>query len=226
MEIASQKFETCANHGFHGNQHVVRRLTLDNLSEKFTGMDSQKRNRILDLIKNVAARVSRGSAGPSGLDADAWTRMLTCFKQSSDRLCAALSCAARALCTQDRTADDMEGLTAARLIPLDKQPGVRPIAVGEVFRRIICKAIMRVVEMDVLKVTAPIQVCVGVPSACEAAVHSMERLFQDNETEGLLLVDATKICCTAQYPEDLPCSCSGVHQHLPESHPAVCLRRW
>ena len=67
----------------------------------------------------------------------------------------------------------MEGLTAARLIPLDKQPGVRPIAVGEVFRRIICKAIMRVVEMDVLKVTAPIQVCVGVQSACEAAVHSM-----------------------------------------------------
>ena len=129
-----------------------------------------------DLIKNVA-RVSRGSAGPSGLDADAWTRMLTCFKQSSDRLCTALSCAARALCTQDRTADDMEGLTAARLIPLDKQPGVRPIAVGEVIRRMICKAIMRVVEMNVLKVTAPIQVCVGVPSACEAAVHSMERLF-------------------------------------------------
>ena len=31
-----------------------------------------------DLIKNVA-RVSRGSTGPSGLDADAWTRMLTCF---------------------------------------------------------------------------------------------------------------------------------------------------
>ena len=64
---------------------------------------------------------------------------------------------------------------------------------GEVFpsRRIISKAIMRVVEMDVLKVTAPIQVCVGVPSACEAAVHSMERLFQDDETEGLLLMDAT-----------------------------------
>ena len=143
-----------------------------------------------DLIKNVA-RVSKGSAGPSGLDADGWKRMLTCFKQASHRLCTALSSAAYCLCTQDRTEEDLSAFTAARLIPLDKKPGVRPIAVGEVYRRIICKAIMRVVELDVLQVTAPVQLCVGVPSASEAAVHSMDRLFWDPAVEGLLLVDAS-----------------------------------
>ena len=46
-----------------------------------------------DLIKNVA-RHATGSAGPSGLDAEAWKRMVTCFRQSSNRLCMALAAAA------------------------------------------------------------------------------------------------------------------------------------
>ena len=33
------------------------------------------------LIKDVA-RGTRGAAGPSGLDADAWQQMLVCFKKS------------------------------------------------------------------------------------------------------------------------------------------------
>ena len=81
--------------------------------------------------------------------------MLTCFKQSSDRLCEALAAVARCLCTDDLSEVDLSAFTAARLIPLDKRPGVRPIAVGEVVRRIICKAIMKVIERDVVLATAP-----------------------------------------------------------------------
>ena len=142
------------------------------------------------LVRDVGRRV-QGSAGPSGLDADAWKRMLTCFKKSSERLCSALAAAARCLCMEDLTQDDLSAFTAARLIPLDKNPGVRPIAVGEVFRRIICKAIMGVIELDVLRSTAPYQICVGVPSACEAAVHSMDKLFRQESVQGILLVDAS-----------------------------------
>ena len=143
-----------------------------------------------ELIKEVGRR-TQGSAGPSGLDADAWTRMLTCFKQSSNRLCAALAASAYCLCTADLTNTDLSAFTAARLIPLDKNPGVRPIAVGEVFRRIICKSVMRVIERDILLATAPLQLCVGVPSACEAAVHAMSTLFSRPSIQGILLVDAT-----------------------------------
>ena len=143
-----------------------------------------------DLIRDVGRHAS-GAAGPSGLDAEAWKRMLTCFRQSSNRLCAALAAAAYSLCTQDLTNVNLSALTAARLIALDKKPGVRPIAVGEVFRRIICKSIMRVIERDVLCATAPLQLCVGVPSACEAAVHAVGGLFRSPFIQGILLVDAS-----------------------------------
>ena len=144
------------------------------------------------LIRDVGRKV-QGSAGPSGLDADAWKRMLTCFKKSSDQLCSALAAAARSLCTHDYANVDLSALKAARLIPLEKASGVRPIAVGEVFRRIVCKAIMRVIEADVLRCTAPLQLCVGVPSACEAAVHAMDNLFSHPtvQASGILLVDAS-----------------------------------
>ena len=117
--------------------------------------------------------------------------MLTCFKESSNRLCAALAAAARYLCITDMTGEDLSVFTAARLIPLDKNPGVRPIAVGEVFRRIICKYIMKVIEQDAFTSTAPLQVCVGMPSACEAAVHVMDTLFRRPFIQSILLVDAS-----------------------------------
>ena len=39
-----------------------------------------------------------------------------------------------------RSCTNLEAHTACRLIPLDKKPGVRPIGVGEVLRRIIEKS--------------------------------------------------------------------------------------
>ena len=143
-----------------------------------------------ELIRYIGRRL-KGSSGPSGLDADAWCRMLTCFQADSNRLCTALAAAARLLCTAECDSAALEGLVAARLIPLDKQPGVRPIAVGEVHRRIMGRAIMKVVEPDVQATTAPRQVCVGVPSACEASVHAIHHLFSMPDTEGVLLVDAS-----------------------------------
>ena len=143
-----------------------------------------------EMIKKVA-RNMHGSAGPSGVDADGWKKMLTCYTTASNRLCSALARAARHLCTVNLEGTDLTALTAARLIPLDKRPGIRPIAVGEVHRRIICKAVMKVIEWDVRKVTAPLQLCVGIPSACEAAVHSMEKALMQQDVQGLLLVDAS-----------------------------------
>ena len=35
------------------------------------------------------------------------------------------------------------------------------------------------------------QLCVGLPSGCEAAIHALNELFEDDSTEGVLLVDAS-----------------------------------
>ena len=143
-----------------------------------------------ELIKPLS-RQMHGSSGPSGLDADAWARLLTSYKASSNSLCSALAAAARCLCINSIDRQAMEGFTSARLIPLNKNPGVRPIAVGEVHRRIICKAIATVIEGDVMRVVAPVQTCVGIPSACETSVHIMSALFSSPDTEGILMVDAS-----------------------------------
>ena len=58
----------------------------------------------------------------------------------------------------------IEGLVACRLILLDKSPGIRSIGVGEVFRRIIGKAILTVLRSDILNVTGYQQLCAGLES--------------------------------------------------------------
>ena len=75
-----------------------------------------------------------GSAGPSGLDSAAWNKTLTSFKAASNDLCTALAAMARCLCTDVLDGRDLEPFVAARLIPLDKNPGVRPSCGGRGFQ--------------------------------------------------------------------------------------------
>ena len=87
-----------------------------------------------------------------------------------------------------------EGLVpflACRLIALDKNPGVRPIGVCEVFRRITTKSILKVVGPDVETACGRIQKCSGLPAGIESAVHAMQQIYEDPSTEAVLLVDAT-----------------------------------
>ena len=135
--------------------------------------------------------IMKGAAGPSGLDSAAWRRMASMYTSASDDLCSALARAAKRLCTEAIEPRDLRSFLAARLIPLDKQPGVRPIAIGEVFRRVIGKVVMSVIERDVAAVTAPHQLCVGVPSACEVGVQALTGLYDRETTQGILLVDAS-----------------------------------
>ena len=50
---------------------------------------------------------------------------------------------------------------------------------------------MKVVSADVLRATRSLQLCVGHQSGCEAAVHAMKSIFQEDETEAVIFVDAT-----------------------------------
>ena len=138
-----------------------------------------------------AALHTQGSAGPSGLDAYAWRRMCSSFKTASHNLCKALAAVGRRICTSPVNPAGLEALVASRLIPLNKCPGVRPIGVGEVPRRIIAKAVLRIIGRDIEEAVCPLQVCAGREGGCEAAIHAMSQIFQQPESEAVLLVDAT-----------------------------------
>ena len=87
--------------------------------------------------------------------------------------------------------EPLKAYLSCRLIPLDKRPGIRPIGVCEVIRRIIGKAISITVKDDVRNAAGPLQLSCGHEGGCEAAVHAMKELFQADSTEGVLLVDAS-----------------------------------
>ena len=89
---------------------------------------------------------TNGAAGLSGLDAYVWRRLCSSFKSASKYLCSALAAVGRRLCTDSINPDHLSAFVACRLIPLDKSPGVRPIGIGEVPRRIIAKAILRLLQ--------------------------------------------------------------------------------
>ena len=131
------------------------------------------------LIQQVA-RQCNGSAGPTGLDARAWRRMCTSFGRSSWNLCSAIACVARCICTKQVDPEGLSAFVACRLILLNKCPGVRPIGVGEVLHRTIGKAVMRIVQTDVATAAGLLQVCASLQGGCEAAVHAMREVINND----------------------------------------------
>ena len=96
-----------------------------------------------------AALCTSGAAGPSGIDARGWRRMCCSFKSASDDLCNSLALLTRHICSEFVDPDGLAALLSCRLIALDKDPGVRPIGVCEVVRRIMAKAILKITGGDV-----------------------------------------------------------------------------
>ncbi len=68
--------------------------------------------------------------------------------------------------------------------------GVRPIGVGEIVRRIMAKAVNKVLRIDIQLATGSLQTCAGIEGGIEATIHAMARAYNDDDSEGLLLVDA------------------------------------
>ena len=86
--------------------------------------------------------------------------------------------------------DLLEAYIASRLIPLDKNPGVRPIGVGEVLRRTIGKAVTWSLSMEIKEAAGPLQTCAGHGVGAEAAIHAMRKIYEDDATNAVLLIDA------------------------------------
>ena len=148
-----------------------------------------------DMIQKAALR-TRGAAGPSNLDADGWRRILVSrnFGQYNTDLCKAIAKMARIMCTEECNIDngrDMESFLSCKLIPLDKSPGIRPIGIGETLRRIIGKAVMSIAKSKLIETVGCLQTCTGQSAGCEAAIHAMKEIYDEDDTDCILLVDAT-----------------------------------
>ena len=68
---------------------------------------------------------------------------------------------------------------------------MRPIGVGEVIRRLIGKCVSKIGKQDVIDASGVTQACAGHKSGSEAAIHAMHDIFESDETDAALLVDAS-----------------------------------
>ena len=139
-----------------------------------------------------AARSMNGSAGPSGVDGEAWKRLL-CSKsggKTSEALCDSIANIVRRLASEHVDPKCIEPIVNCRLIPLDKNLGIRPNGIGEVLRRIIGKAVSSFTKEDTMKSVGLLQLSVGHEGGVEAAAHAMRDIYDDSETQGVLFVDA------------------------------------
>ena len=142
------------------------------------------------LIRSAALRTF-GAPGPSGVDARGWRRLCTSFHSASSDLCDAMALFARRLCTKFVSPDILTSFLSCRLIALDKCPGVRPIGVCEVARRIIAKAALSILRDDIQKAAGSYQLCAGQVAGVEAAVHRVRSAFLHEDTDAILLADAS-----------------------------------
>ena len=140
-----------------------------------------------------AATKTKGSAGPSGMDAELYRRILCSknFKAEGKVLREEIAIFTRNLLKIAYHPSLLEGYTSCRLIPLDKNPGIRLIGVGEVLRRIVGKTIAGFLKEEIKEAVGPLQVCADHSAGSEAAIHAMSQVFVEEGTDGILLIDAS-----------------------------------
>ena len=146
-----------------------------------------------EMVREAALK-TKGSGGPTGVDANGFRRMMACksFKKSGTNLSSAIATMTRRLCTEYLDPRSIEAILPNRPIPLDKGEGaVRPIGVGEVIRQIMGKFVMSVTEQEGFDACGSLQVCAGQKSGSEAAFHAMRCIFDTDDTDAVLLIDAS-----------------------------------
>lgn len=66
----------------------------------------------------------------------------------------------------------LEAFLSCRLIPLDKYPGVHPIGIREVLRKIIGRTVNNTLKSHIMESAGSRQLCAGQKVGCEALVHA------------------------------------------------------
>jgi hypothetical protein len=131
----------------------------------------------IDVVEAVASKIS-GAAGPGGTDAVALQSWLLRFGAESERLRAEMADLTLWLSNSHPPYAAYRALMACRLVALDKQPGVRPVGIGEIYRRLIAKCAISVIGHQATTACGNLNLCAGLPAGIEGAVHAVRQAWK------------------------------------------------
>ena len=77
----------------------------------------------------------------------------------------------------------IRALRACRLAALDKQPGVRPVGIGETISRLMSKVVLYLCGFQATDSAGNLNLCAGLPAGIEGAVHAMRVQTQRGNPE-------------------------------------------
>ena len=136
-------------------------------------------------VATVAVRLS-GAAGPSGTDSVDLCNWLLRFGTASERLCQEQAYFTKWLANSSPSWAAYRALMAARLVALDKRPGVRPLGIGEIYRRLMAKCVLHTVGHQATEACGNLNLCAGLRAGMEGALHAVnfEWIKQSNVGTG------------------------------------------
>jgi hypothetical protein len=126
-----------------------------------------------EVVATVAAKLS-GGAGPSGADPVAISNWLLRFGKESELLRQEIAAVTEWLSNSNPPWAAYRAMMAGCLIALDKQPGTRPVGVGEVWRRLMAKCVIKVAGRKATAACGTMNLCAGLSAGIEGAVHVLQ----------------------------------------------------
>ncbi|KAL7475656.1 LOW QUALITY PROTEIN: hypothetical protein ACHAW6_003456, partial [Cyclotella cf. meneghiniana] len=114
----------------------------------------------------------RGSAGCSGLTAEALKNMLLCHGRASSELREELAEWALWLANSSPPWATYCAMRQGFLVALDKQPGMRPVGIGEMWMRAVSKLVLAQCGMDGKEACGNSQLCAGLEAGIKGAIHA------------------------------------------------------
>jgi hypothetical protein len=62
---------------------------------------------------------------------------------------------------------------ACRLVALDKEPGTRPVGIGEIYRPLFAKCVLEACGSQATTACGNLNLCADLPAGIEGAVHAV-----------------------------------------------------
>ena len=134
-----------------------------------------------EVVEEVAAKL-RGGAGPSSVDAIALKGWLLRHGRASQVLREEMAEWTEWLCNDSPPWAAYRAMMSARLVALDKDPGTRPLGVGEVWRRGIAKCALKCCGEDAKAACGSTQLCAGLEAGIEGALHAVASRATEHDT--------------------------------------------